>query len=68
MFHVNVLVQILRLYFIENIIIIFVSLSVCVSVLGECPPQDVQTLGLHGHDGSGKTQHISLMLNLQLCR
>lgn len=31
-----------------------VCLCVCVSVPGERTSQDVQTLGLHGHDGAGK--------------
>lgn len=36
-------------------VIILVSPSVSVSVLGQCSSQDVQALGLHGHDGTGKT-------------
>lgn len=41
--------------------------SVCihVSVPGECSSKDVQTLGLHGHDGAGKTDTCDHNLTAQ---
>lgn len=36
------------------------------SVLGECTSQDVQTLGLHGYDGTGKEEHMMISFSLQL--
>lgn len=41
----------------EHHLIMFL-LSFSMSVLGECPSPDVQTVGLHGHDGTGKTRHL----------
>lgn len=36
------------------------------SVLGECTSQDVQTMGLHGYDGTGKEEHMMISFSLQL--
>ena len=30
------------------------------AVPGECSSEDVQTLGVHGHDGSGKTSMVNI--------